>query len=251
MVAIRTVRTRTIPILMSLAVDFFHWSSPTTTTAFMLVSPRRQIRHQRSELAYGSSSSRRKSVAKDMEDNVLLLPLLEAELAKLNASVALETRVEEGLVDDVVPSEELKDIQRIQELKEAIDNAKTAAEFGVRRVQAEFYDAFSGANFEKMNGVWSRSDDVCCVHPGMESLQGFTAVMQSWEQIFSGYDGQDGDVFQISPSRVKVDICGRTAICTCVEETSGGRLEALNIYRREGGSWKMVNHMASPTLMRS
>jgi len=241
--AITTVlRTRILPILMSLAVTFFRRSS--LTTAFIVRSPAQQILHHRSEIGYtDGSSSRRNSVlnndnksgdgsisAKDREDNVLLLPLLEAELTKL-----------EGIVNDV-PNDELKDIQRIQELKEAIDDAKTAAEFGVRRAQAEFYGAFSGANLEQMVNVWSRSEDVFCVHPGMESLQGFTAVIHSWEQIFAGYGDQDGDVFGIEPSRVKVDICGRTAICTCVEETNGGRLEALNIYRREGGSWKMVEN---------
>ena len=170
----------------------------------------------------------------DMEDNVLMLPLLEAELVKLKGSSKKDNN----------------NVQRIEELKDTIDNAKTAAEFGVRRVQAEFYDAFSTADFEKMSRVWSRSDDVCCVHPGMHSLQGITAVMDSWRQIFAGYAGSDDqNAFKIRPARVKVDICGRTAICTCVEETNGGVLEALNIYRREDGSWKMVNHMASPVMM--
>jgi len=191
----------------------------------------------RPKLSYTHGGSRRKkfvlnsgNIREDMEDNVLLLPLYEAELAKLKGSGG--------------------DTQRIEELKNTIDDARTAAEFGVRRVQAEFYEAFSTANYEKMSAVWSNSDDVCCVHPGMHSLQGISAVMDSWRQIFVGYAGSDDkNAFKISPARVKVDICGRTAICTCVEETNGGRLEALNIYRREGGSWKMVNHMASPVMM--
>ena len=197
--------------------------------------------HQRSELLYTHGMSSRTrcllnsgSIREDMEDNVLLLPLLEAELVKLKGSEGDGTT----------------DTQRIEELKNAIDDARTAAEFGVRRVQAEFYNAFSTADFHKMSDVWSRSDGVCCTHPGMHSLQGIDTVMDSWRQIFAGYAGSDDKkAFKISPSRVKVDICGRTAICTCVEETNGGRLEALNIYRREGGSWKMVNHMASPVMM--
>jgi len=212
-----------------------------STKAFMLCSHPGQIGHQRSGMFWSHNlGSRRKSPLKsfntreDMEDIVLLLPLYEAELVKLNGS----------------GGEGTKDVERIQELKDKIENAKTAAEFGVRRVQSEFYDAFSTADYQRMSDVWSRSDDVCCTHPGMHSLQGTSAVMDSWRQIFAGYAGADDKkAFKITPSRAKVDICGQTAICTCVENTSGGKLEALNIYRREGGSWKMVNHMASPVMM--
>lgn len=219
---------------------FLCYQSP-STTAFMPNGNSGRTDHQRSEIPYRNGpNSRGKSVlnsgntCEDMEDNVLLLPLFEAELVKLK-----------GSGDD-----NLKDAERIQELKDTIENAKTAAEFGVRRVQADFYDAFSTADYDKMSDVWSRTEDVCCGHPGMHSLQGITAVMESWRQIFAGYAGSDDtNAFQINPTRVKVDICGRTAICTCVEETNGGRLEALNIYRREGGTWKMVNHMASPVMM--
>jgi len=244
MASARTSRTGILSVILSLAIFLCQKAVP--MKAFMLHGSSGWIYHQRSEISHTyASSSRIKSVLnndntrEDMEDNVLLLPLLEAELVKLKGSLASETR------DD-----DLEDTQRIQELKDTIDNAKTAAELGVRRVQAEFYDAFSTADFNKMSNVWSRSNDVCCAHPGMHSLQGITPVMESWKQIFSGSAGSDDkNAFQLNPSRVKVDICGRTAICTCVEETNGGRLEALNIYRREGGTWKMINHMASPVMM--
>jgi len=226
-------------MVVSLLMTFWHRASP--ISAFVTKKNLALIHTQQLDVThvYGSSA-RRKSLLNndntraDMEDNVLLLPLLEAELVKLKGS---KSSLDEGA-------------QRIQELTDEIDNAKTAAEFGVRRVQAEFYEAFSSADFEKMTGVWSTSDDVSCVHPGMQSLQGLNVVMESWKQIFAGYAGsEDEEVFQIAPSRVKIDICGGTAICSCVEETNGGRIEALNIYRREGGSWKMINHHASPTIM--
>ncbi len=229
-------RTVIISTLFS-AAAFLLLLFPATSAFIVPNNDLARTTFHRSKLSHthGMSSRRRcvlntGNIREDMEDNVLLLPLYEAELAKLKGSGG--------------------DTQRIEELKNTIDDARTAAEFGVRRVQAEFYEAFSTANFEKMSNVWSTSNDVCCVHPGMHTLQGINAVMNSWRQIFVGYAGSDDKkAFKIIPSRVKVDICGRTAICTCVEETSGGRLEALNIYRREDGSWKMVNHMASPVMM--
>jgi ketosteroid isomerase-like protein len=157
------------------------------------------------------------------DDAVAQLPLLEAQLATL-------------LTDDGRP-----------ELEEKINNAKMAAEFGVRKAQSDFYEAFSNANVEAMEQVWSsKASNVRCVHPGMESLKGKEMIMKSWAQIFS-----NSESFSINPLRTQIDICGQTAICSCVEETpGGGKLEALNVYHREDGSWRMTLHMASPIIMR-
>jgi ketosteroid isomerase-like protein len=156
------------------------------------------------------------------DDAVAQLPLLEAQLATL-------------LTDD-----------GRHELEEKISNAKMAAEFGVRKAQADFYEAFSNADVEAMEKVWSSKSNVRCIHPGMESLKGKEMVMKSWTQIFSNENS-----FIINPLRTHIDICGQTAICSCVEETpGGGKLEALNVYHREGGIWRMTLHMASPIIMR-
>lgn len=161
-------------------------------------------------------------------DPVLRLPLMEAELAILLSDI---------------DGEDSSSVARRLELEEAISDAKIAAEFSVRRAQSEFYRAFSSADLDAMHKVWSREVHVRCVHPGMASLEGREAVMRSWEQIFSL------PAFEIEPSRQQIEICRRTAVCSCIEETpSGGRLEALNIYRRDGGNWRMTLHMASPVV---
>jgi hypothetical protein len=154
-------------------------------------------------------------------DPVLRLPLMEAELATT------------------------KDSHRIQKLEDEISNAKTAAEFGVRRAQVEFYHAFSHQDLHGMKQVWSHGEDVRCVHPGMESIHGLDDIMISWSRVFQG------EPLAIQPNRVKIDISGQTALCSCIEETpNGGQLEALNVYRREGGKWRMTLHMACPIVMR-
>jgi ketosteroid isomerase-like protein len=159
------------------------------------------------------------------QDPVLRLPLMEAELAAL------------GQGNDPT------------QLKSAIANAKTAAEFGVRRAQLEFYEAFADGDLKAMERVWATESPVRCVHPAMSSLEGREAVMSSWKQIFSS-SGQQGK-FNIEPDRVQIEICGLTAICSCVEKTEGGgELEALNIYKREGGNWRMTLHMAGPVIVR-
>jgi ketosteroid isomerase-like protein len=162
------------------------------------------------------------STGSDASDSVSRLPLMEAELAT-----------------------EVDDDKRTS-LKERIADAKTSAEFGVRKAQFTFYDAFTNQDLTAMKNVWSAAGDIRCVHPGMASLDGPDIVMESWAQIFEG-----GEAFSIQPSRTRIDVSGQTALCSCFEETpGGGMLECLNVYRREEGSWKMILHMASPVMIR-
>lgn len=172
-------------------------------------------------------------------DPVLQLPLMEAELDKLANTQSKNPSDEQD--------NDIGELNRTSqdELKEKIDNAKTAAEFGVRRAQVDFYDAFSNQDLEKMKQIWSDDDSIVrCIHPGMPSINGKEMIMRSWMQVFQG------DAFVIEPSRVKIEICGKTAMCSCIENTpGGGKLEALNVYRRQEGRWHMTLHMASPIMV--
>ena len=191
-----------------------------TTTSWQQQLPRNIPIVGARRLTLSSSSS---GDDQQQGDPVLRLPLMEAELATLPA--------------DKDPSE----------LQTAIGDAKTAAEFGVRKAQSEFYDAFSNGDVDAMGRVWSTESHVRCVHPGMGSIEGREPVMESWKQILSGGTGN----FNIEPARVQVEIHGLVAICSCVEKTEGGGgLEALNIYKREGSAWRMTLHMAGPVVMR-
>lgn len=152
------------------------------------------------------------------DDVVMSLPLMEAQLASRGPNPALEIKIE---------------------------NAKLAAEFSVRRAQVQFYEAFAAQSIEMMRQVWSTQHDCKVIHPGMSSIQGRENVLKSWEEIFSR-----AEPFMIEPSLPQVDICGQTAICTCVERMNGGgELEAVNIYKREKGHWRLTLHIASPIVV--
>jgi hypothetical protein len=174
------------------------------------------------------------SSAKNNIDPVLELPILEARLA---------------ITQD--------DDDDYDQLKERIEHAKTAAEFGVRRAQLQFYEAFGNGDYEAMERVWSQKHPVSCTHPCQARLEGYDAVMNSWKQILSlssavsFEDLDEDDSFQIEPARVQMEICGSTAIVSCVEQAGNGDappLEALNMYKREEGEWRMTMHMAAPVL---
>jgi len=170
------------------------------------------------------------SYQKNIDDPVLQLPILEAKLA---------SRTEDSDVD-------------VDDLQTAILDVKTAAEFGVRKSQSEFYEAFSNGDMDAMSDVWSESSPIRCVHPGMASVKGRKAVMESWKRYFSVSvpPSSSSSFFTIEPERVQIEIYGLIAICSCIERNEGGgQLEALNVYRRENGSWKMTLHQAGPIMM--
>ena len=175
-------------------------------------------------------------------DPVIQLPLMEAELDTIINNED-QNKDDSDFEIGGLSTQLHRDV-----LQEKINDVKTAAEFGVRRAQVEFYDAFSNQDIELMDKVWSDDNNeetsVRCVHPGMEAISGKDAIMKSWSRVFQG------GAFDIEPDRVKIEICGKTAMCSCIEQTpNGGKLEALNIYQREGGKWRMTLHIASPIIM--
>lgn len=187
------------------------------------VSFQPNLQHQRHRPQSGISFSSLSGASGSGQggDPVLRLPLMEAELATLPPDADKTKLISE------------------------ISDAKTAAEFGVRRAQLEFYDAFSNGDLDAMDKVWSKESHVRCVHPGMSSIEGREKVMESWKQILQG------EGLEIQPDRAQVEIHGLVAICSCVEVSGGASsLEAINIYKREGSRWCMTCHMAGPVVMR-
>jgi len=201
-----------------------------TEAFFQPISALTKARHSITSVLWSSNNNNSNSNI----DPVLELPILEARLA---------------ITQD--------DDDDFDQLKARIEHAKTAAEFGIRRAQLQFYEAFGNGDYEAMERVWSKKHPVSCTHPCQSRLEGYDAVMNSWKQILSlssvisFEDIDEDDAFQIEPARVQMEICGSTAIVSCVEQAGNGDappLEAFNIYKREEGEWRMTMHMAAPVL---
>ena len=192
-------------------------------------------------------------------DPILQIPLLQAELAQLKVQTSSSNT-----------SDEQK--ERMAALQEALDQAVTTAELGVRTANLKFYEAFSSSDYDAMEAVWSggggsvgadaasNDNDIQCVHPGMPRLQGRAAVLLSWLKIFQANGSKDETnsddnqgQFSITAQETHVNLCGGTiALVTCREVVAGAEgppLEAMNVYRREDGAWKMIVHMASPVIV--
>ena len=106
---------------------------------------------------------------------------------------------------------------------------------------SEFYLAFLNRDFDRMNGIWSKRDDVTVIHPGYSLLHGRDRVMTSWRQILSSVHSPD-----IHCCNASAHINDNVAYVVCHETLSNSTLIATNIFILEDESWKLVHHQAGP-----
>lgn len=104
----------------------------------------------------------------------------------------------------------------------------------------EFYRAFAAGDIEAMEAVWSRAEDVTCIHPGWQALLDRPAVMESWRAILAA----PPSIRCVAP---RAFVSGSTAYVVCRERLGNGTLAATNILRWEDGAWRMIHHQAGPT----
>lgn len=119
----------------------------------------------------------------------------------------------------------------------------------ILEVNNRFYKALGTRDLELMRTVFVHDERAGCMHPGWVMLEGWEAIMQSWENVF---DPQDQ--LNIKLHNVSVDIQGNAAWVTCIQELTYIRRDpnfmnvsvSTNIFEKSESGWQMVIHQASP-----
>ena len=112
----------------------------------------------------------------------------------------------------------------------------------------KFYEAFNARDLDSMKKVWSFNENITCVHPGWNPLNGFERIMKSWEGIFKNSGNMN-----IEASDVSVIASEGLAWVSCIEKlytiaTHGvlaSEVFSTNLFKLDEESWKMVMHHAS------
>lgn len=123
-------------------------------------------------------------------------------------------------------------------------------ERAVVEANAAFYEAFEQKSLSAMGEVWAAASPVTCIHPGWGLLVGRDAVLESWRAIFASTVSA-----RCRLRRPRVFVAGDAAWVVLVEELAleqvgGERVHAMvlatNLFVRENGRFRMVNHQAGP-----
>ncbi|XP_076920607.1 uncharacterized protein LOC143581796 [Bidens hawaiensis] len=127
-------------------------------------------------------------------------------------------------------------------LKHLHEDSKAA----VLAANTRFYNSFRNGDLATMQALWSKSDSVCVVHPGVSGISGYELVMGSWEYVWADYEFP----LSIEVKDVQVHVRGDVGYVTCVEmvRTTGknwGSQFATNVFERIDGQWFMCIHHAS------
>lgn len=112
-----------------------------------------------------------------------------------------------------------------------------------------FYRALQKSDLDLMMAVWDEDENISCVHPGGQRLEGHAAVRQSWELIFAHAAGMVihlSDESRYDDQNLTVHVV-HEHIRLGKEGQQQPPVIATNVYRLTDSGWRMVLHHASPT----
>jgi ketosteroid isomerase-like protein len=114
--------------------------------------------------------------------------------------------------------------------------------------EAAFYRCFERGDAGQMMAVWEQSDDIVCIHPFGQRLEGVAAVEQGWGGILSGRQRLQ---FRVESALSYTD--DQLVVHAVLEhirvigdDTAHMPIIATNIYRLGDDGWRMILHHSSP-----
>jgi len=108
-----------------------------------------------------------------------------------------------------------------------------------------FYEAIERADIQALARVWSLDDNVVCIHPGANRIEGRDQVLESFSEMFAespsiGFSISDAlqtesDGLAIHLVREEIELDGQLVSI----------MVSTNIYHLEDGGWRMLLHHSS------
>jgi|GEM_PF-317977 len=128
-------------------------------------------------------------------------------------------------------------------------NEGEAARSELLGANSSFYESLETFDLERMKGLWYRGEGVRCVHPGWEAINGYEAVIASWDQVF-----RNTGWMRVTPTDVATWRLGAVGLVYCAENITAKHDDevgvavtmATNVFRQTDLGWRMILHHASP-----
>jgi ketosteroid isomerase-like protein len=134
-------------------------------------------------------------------------------------------------------------------------DALQSDEAAVEEVNKEFYGAFERGDLDAMTRIWLDDRETLCVHPGTPPLRGASAITRSWALLMA-----NATYIQFFLTDVEISVHGDVASVSCTENVLtaddntadssfiGARAVATNLFVRQGDTWRLWVHHASPVM---
>lgn len=166
----------------------------------------------------------------------------EGTLSSDNVAVDETTLVQE--LESAIAEE---NYAKAAEIRDILKNLKKDRETTLFGANSRFYESFKNGDLAAMQAMWAKSDEVCCVHPGMKGISGYDDVIESWNIVWANYEFP----LEIKLEDIKFHVGEDMGYVTCMEfvKTKGGRWGGqfvTNVFERIDGQWFICVHHASP-----
>ncbi|MGA8009839.1 MAG: nuclear transport factor 2 family protein [Thiomonas sp.] len=115
-------------------------------------------------------------------------------------------------------------------------------------VEAAFYAAIGSGDLDALMALWAEDDEICCIHPGGQRLDGPAAIRNGFTQLLANGGLQINAEVQHRwhntssathsvVERVQVEVDGAP---------QWGFVLATNVFVQTSAGWRLVLHHASP-----
>jgi len=167
------------------------------------------------------------------------------EVAKERCMEELEEKLDEMV--------QAQDYTAAAAIRDKLHEAQIDDEAHVLRANAEFYEAFSARDLERMKSTWLPANHVQCIHPYDTKSTGFNNVCSYWRRMF---DAASSSRNRITAEDVRIHVSGATATVVCTEQVTSKSTKqppyrsmiATNIFRKVKSRWLMVHRHVSPVI---
>jgi uncharacterized protein (TIGR02246 family) len=125
-----------------------------------------------------------------------------------------------------------------------------SAENEVRAASSQFYAALNSVangDARPMADIWSQSADATTMHPIGGRQVGWNQVRDSWQQVAEiASEGRVtlGDQLLRVVGDAAYELGTEHVVMTLAGRSLRAEVRVTNIYRREGGAWRIVHHHA-------
>lgn len=111
--------------------------------------------------------------------------------------------------------------------------------------EAAFYQAIAERDLDGLMSVWSDEEELLCVHPTGELLQGHIAIRESWRVVFASTHFR-AEASQLTHWHSMVVAIHHNSEVLFVgeDQTPHGPLHVTHVFMRGAHGWRMVCRQA-------